>query len=419
MTGSILNVSTLVIGGGILGVTYCAKAAMDSSTDTILCVRLSDTERPNCESIRNQGIFQSGIRYAGQDFALAEAMNSSGNELHLTALIGNDAHRGLTQMLPEQEEEFLSTITGTFFETMIQKISADEARKLSPPFCEDGLAHYLMPERHLAIPAIMESYRALARRHGVHFRTVSGAHLEHSHSPGRACVRIDDTLVYAETLVITAGVGNLAFLDQLKPGNPWQVQRTPLLVLEGEPELKAQVFYDRKNKVSVSAYQPNPPRLSRGCMVFGTSVKPNLIDHRKLPLTRSITQQEGEEVRARISPWISRLNQHGARFRYTGGFEPIRSDEPEHFRHRIETFAASSEQHNVFVAFCGRATLAEFAADDLLAATRALPRQKFKDYDKNFSSLGIPWFEPVRMHFEDSFRTLDDLEKKEPEPSND
>lgn len=63
MPSQVPFIDLVIVGGGALGTLLAARIEEIGLDLTVACFRLQDRPDPNAESLRNLGLFQSGLRY--------------------------------------------------------------------------------------------------------------------------------------------------------------------------------------------------------------------------------------------------------------------------------------------------------------------------------------------------------------------
>jgi glycine/D-amino acid oxidase-like deaminating enzyme len=401
-------VDVAIVGGGILGTLVAARMRDLPTRLRVICLRRRDAERPNAESLRNQGWSQSGLRYQTIDKVTAELMWTSRGELHDWLGVQQSDVTGVTQMSAADEEGFVARIERSPWEAKVRKLDKDEAKQLVGNFWDEEGVCFAVPEHHLDISRLMTSARARARTAGVEFREVDAVEID-ERSLGTSSIRLlaDQNEVEAGVVVFTAGCGNLPFLHLLKSPQRYQLRQTPLLVVMGPPITRTPVFYDSKNGISVISHDPCRT-ISKGCMIIGTKFsEPRNIMQYDDADKRIISREEANQILEQAERYIPELGFSRYSYRFTAGWEPIPPD-LNHFKPQV--FFANEEHRHIIFAFSGRATLSAFVSEEVVKKIKyAVRLQNNKAVELvDLSLIGTPWVQKIQMHYEDYYNELND-----------
>jgi len=389
-----------IIGGGILGVVLAHEAAAAGFKPVVF--RLSDEEVPFADSLRNQSWLQSGLRYVRHNAPLAQRMWAFGRRLHEALGVPVPSGRGVFKLQSKDVPIFLEDVRNLGVTTDVKELTAEEADRLLGRHYESGHHYYSTPESPFDEAKLIRQGREQAeRRNAVFCEIAKPAEIIPlaGQSPSHR-IRVDGKEMEFGTTILAAGAGNIPLLETLGGQVRIKIVQTPLLVLPGAPTIETAIFIDRSSKFSLVAHPPGRGR-SDGCMVFAAEVNEPIGLH-CLPSGRKVHPDKRAALRAAVpDPLKSRL----AQSRVTAGWElSVVRDEAE--LHTAEPFIESAQGHDdIVIAMPGRATLALYAAERIMAKLRR--RKSPKDEDSAVSSSWNPM--SIRMHHEDYYdHRLDD-----------
>lgn len=411
MAGPAYKVDVAIVGCGALGTLVAAEMRVLGEEITVAAFRLSDRARPQAESLRNQGWWQSGIRYVTPDPIAGLAMREARSELreYLGAKTGEDI--GIIQMDAADEPRFLAQ-EGSIFRREIRKLPKRRAQQLLGSVWDDSSVCYEVPEQHLDIPTMIETARDFAVQQKVVFREVNEVRLERQRGYPSVRLVVDGQRVEALVVVFTAGCGNLRFMEELGHEEKYKIHQTPLLVVSGSPAVQVPIVVDRKNGMSIVSHRPCD-RIANGCMIIGAA-KGKPIPAYSEASERCVTESEAESILSVVGRILPSLRSDSTAYRFTAGWEPLPPN-GSHVSPRVLPFPANHEHHDVLFAFCGRATLALDAARDVVKAIGQILSSIYRGKRTRghlTARLGETWTDPVRMHFYDYYAAINDYHGK-------
>jgi FAD dependent oxidoreductase len=394
------------------GATLAARAREIKRGLQVVCFRLNDAQLPSGETLRNQGISQSGVRYLASPH-VAEAMHASGLGLQMLVGIHPPRAQGVIQMSKERALQFEEQIGLAKFDARVRRLSENEARSLITRFFDPDAVSYRTQENYFHFASAMLAARDIAQQDGVIFREITTLEVHEQKSFPSLRLVADGCAYEANAVVFAAGGGNIPFLKKLKPDHGYRIRQTPLLVVPGPPSIQAKVFYDSIHKQSIVAHKPST-RITTGCMVIGTEKGRSFIDQYCSADQREIPEAAAKEVLDHLTPQMPELaspNSH----RFTAGWEVIDPEGTDHTVHILK-FPEDHAHHDVIFVFPGRATLAFYAAGLAITALKQILRTTSKAQGTGAApdaTAGRSWEErDAKMHFEDYYNHMDDRKKK-------
>jgi len=400
-------VDVLLVGGGILGTVLAARMNELGPDLRVLGLRLTDSPAPNAESLRNQGMFQSGIKFLQYPVLAGEMLNRRSRLLEFLGMQSRQLS-GVMQVPTIKAEKFWKRISKSIFERTVKELSDDQARALIGPFWKEDSFCVSIPDNHLDVATAMLAAREIARAKKIEFREIERLEILGRAAPGLPIrVKVDEHIVEAGLIVFTAGCGNIPYMNQLDPGHNYKIQQTPLIVIRGGPPVLAPVVFDNTNHVTISSRQPCD-RIRSGCMVIGTQGSRRLIDPFCTAPQRDVCDKEKEELVDRLSPLIPIID---GKHSFTAGWEPLPLYKGRHVIPAVRGFPPGHEHRGILFAFCGRATVAMQAVDLILQELALLTKEgrilKSAQFP-TFADLGTPWTAPIWMHYEDPYAMWND-----------
>lgn len=364
--------------------------------------RLSDSRAPSADSLRNQAWLQSGLRYAAKDLDLARLMWVYGRTLHEYLSLPVPTGRGLFQLATEDDARTLEQYALDIKVGQIDRLSKQEAaRLLGEHHRLDGIV-IATPEAPFNEGLLIQEAREFARAKGALFQEVSSPiQFLPRRSGGKQRMLIDGEIHEFGNVVLAAGAGNLPLLSSLGGQIGIKLRQTPLLVIPGPPSIKSPILLDRPGGFSLIAHAPGTSRPD-GCMIFGADVHED-VDFTE-PKDRVISPLKKQELLDSLPDCMKNWNPAN---RLTAGVEvfPVVDGTTLPTVRPYVEFARDCP--GVVVAMPGRATLALYAAEQVMAKLA-----KVSDLRSSTSAdlNGPTWdrAQDVHMHHESYYDHLND-----------
>src|SRR5689334_22709965 len=147
MPKSKLHADLVIVGGGVLGTLLAARARKElGASVSVVGLRLKDWPHPRAESLRNQGLAQSGLRYL-QTPKIAQIMRASLSMLFDFCSMRAPDAKGVMQMPLEDRDEFRASIAGTGYEREVHEMTTDQARDALGPLWDARACSFVVPEQ--------------------------------------------------------------------------------------------------------------------------------------------------------------------------------------------------------------------------------------------------------------------------------
>ncbi|MGE3336022.1 MAG: FAD-dependent oxidoreductase [Rhodospirillaceae bacterium] len=390
-----------IIGGGILGVVL-ANEAIEAGFRPVV-FRLSDQRVPFADSFRNQAWLQSGLRYVRHNPDLALRMWTYGRRLHEVIGVPKPTGRGLFQLRTADDvTAFLEDAKKLGILNEVEPVKPDEARKLLGPHHQSGAYVYSSPESPFDEAKLIRRGREQAERkvggRNAIFCQIAQP-VEIVPTPGKSPshrLLIDGDEMEFGTTILAAGAGNIPLLKALGDQVEIKIQQTPLLVLPGDPTIRAPILVDRFDETSQYSVVAHPPGSCRvdGCMVFAADVHEPIGSYR-LPSEREVDPKKRQALLDALPAPLK-----GRAHRFTAGWELAPVANGTALR-TTEPFVDTARGHtDIVIAMPGRATLALYAAERVIERLKKRPAP-----DRDFKTvLRTQWdSSSIRMHHEDYY----------------
>lgn len=394
-----------IIGGGILGTGLAALAAMAGHPPLVL--RLPDEERPNADTLRNQGWLQSGVIYRLKDFsseddyvALANRTFFSGRSMLEECRLPHSPGRGIISVKNpkriaelERKRDLLGVSSDEFHRLEVGEIPAG-----LKDVTDSGSVYYRIPDCPFDEAAVLEYLRNVARSYDADFvQLAEPVRLERDGSMTR--IRYGDCVFDSPVTAIAAGAGSFELVRQIGRQLDGELRRTPLLVSHSPELVPCPVFVDLDR--GYSAVKHVLADLPFGAAVVGTKAKLQPAPF-AAAADRKVLETERVEFEEYLHPELRRTLLPG---RFTAGYEviPLRSTGVSAYEPWIVVF------DNVLFASPGRATIgwsaSQEALDHVIEMILAQSEQPVVHTPDPYSS----WQHPVQMHYMPTY-SFNDLE---------
>lgn len=386
-----------IAGGGILGLAIAALASQRGYR--VLVARLGDQGRPRADTLRNQGWLQSGIMYINR-FAtnrdrgrvLAKQMYAAGVDMLHDLEIPEATSSGVLRVRTPADAQLLEADAALLRLPGVSPFVDRAAlnRELGP-LLEEGI-YYKIPDSPFPEAEVLARLRGIAERHGTRFLIVDQPMQFESSARSESGVRLrnSDHQVDSRVTIAAAGAGTLQLLQDLRLDPQIAIQQTPLLVLNGVPNVATPLFADRARGFSLVRHPCGRGGSKRDAIVVGTKVVRRV--EFALPDAREISKEDIEEFASCLPPALSHEMPRG---RFTAGYEVVNDDSGlEYFEPDVRRVAGF---RGLWVAMPGRATMGLFVAREVLQAIeRELgpPRQ-----GQNNGRAASEWRGDILMHY--------------------
>lgn len=409
------SIDLLIVGGGILGAAVAASAAMRGWAVHVL--RLSDSERPRADTLRNQSWLQSGIMHM-EDFrrrgnreaglVLARRMFVGGRRMlrDLEIPVPDDAQRGILCVKDRNQADNLKEDARELkISKLVEELGAEEAASRLGALYDSSETYFTIPDVPFDEAAVLTRYRDIAVSEGAVFCEVDEP-VEFAKAEDSACgfvVKAAGEELSARLTLAVSGAGNQVFFEQLGLEKPFSLQQTPLLVVPGTNITTAPIYADRSKRFSY-VYQDTADEKCDGAMIVGTGVKRKGVAHCH-PEERRILEEDVERFESVLpAPIKERLD--GAR--YTAGREVIPNSAAISF---LQPWLEQSiEFPTLMFGFPGRATLSQVTAGMIIEKIAPSLSGNPKTKREGVRPLGArPWSANVSMHYESVYSFNDAL----------
>lgn len=407
----------------------------------VLCLRLDDGGSPCCETLRNQGWLQSGARYyrigitSGNDQLVADSyrMHKSGEitRLQVAGVVG-PASMGILRM--REDDDWPEHVLGGFVSDKVsvpafsmhplplEAVRARCAERLCPsdgrymstaeiPFEEDQLMEDL--RRKIRAPGRPARLRVLS----------TPAHLFRlDQEPARVLCRVtdggQDWIIDPQRLVIAAGAGTPALLEDLDCPLGLTVKKTPLLVGPIDDQMGSTVLEERVRRLTLASHVA----AGKVIAVAGVGVEDMKLVDKELSRQQLAAEQVYgapsrcicESVAAVVDTRVTGV--FTGPYRVTAGYEPFVNGQADW----LPLLRAISPGSNAVVALPGRATLAAAVADEChesefegggwqVAPQPLRPPTPLGPWPQ---LPGTDWTDAIHMHYHTPYDSLNDVESK-------
>jgi glycine/D-amino acid oxidase-like deaminating enzyme len=242
-----------VIGGGIVGAVIAHMAAVAGFRTMLF--RRCDLQKPEADTLRNHGWFQSGLLYGRDQPLAADTMRWAGPRLLHEYGIPRPAERGLFRVKTEAEATgLLETARRLDLMSQVDRLTEAEARNLLGPFHRPGLLVFRVPDGPFDQAALLEAIRGECVRAGAVLRDVETAVVLEPRvdEPGRFRVMTEDGPLDPDVTVVATGCMIAEVLRPLGIEPELRVQRSPLLNMAAGNHLEgAPLLVDRHTNLTV------------------------------------------------------------------------------------------------------------------------------------------------------------------------
>lgn len=392
----------IIVGGGILGVMLAAAAAALGLRPLVL--RLSDRPRPRAETVRNQGLLQSGATHRIRDFPSKDAFREFGQQAYF---VGRDTLKECGLPLPTELGLLITSDPARiaelheartllrFPEDEFRQLEPDEAQRLRGEHWDPEAAHFHIPDAPFDEARVLEYYRAAAKAEGAVFLNLEEpARLSRLANGVR--IAFDGYRIDAPLVVVAAGAGSFELMAGYGVTLNGTLQRTPLRVAEAPPSMPVSVIVDSNRGWSAVRHcrAADSPAIVMGTRAHCKNVKFADAFERNIPDAKKL------EFLIRTPPPFDRLPG-----RFTAGYEvvPAPGVTPSRFSPWIETHG------DVIFASPGRATIAKVAVNEALVKIMQHRIAKPGETTLFDRSQCREWNEAIEMHFMGSY-DFDDSE---------
>lgn len=222
----------LILGGGILGTLIAWEAT--TRGHQVVCVRRSDAQAPEAETLRNQAWLQSGLvphRRIGVDDALT--MWVEGRRMLRDLAFDPDAgDPGVLRAPDDVVDDIEKAIDEMVLRNFVKPLSPSTAQQRAGVFFRQGGTFYEIPDRPFPEAEIVQDARdrALATRLA-RFIEVQGPASMRRLGQTIEVTANGETLV-GDAFVLAAGYGSLQLLDSLPFSHGLKATSTPLVVIK-------------------------------------------------------------------------------------------------------------------------------------------------------------------------------------------
>jgi glycine/D-amino acid oxidase-like deaminating enzyme len=394
-----------IIGAGILGTAIAALAAMAGYQPLVL--RLPDDDRPNADTLRNQGWLQSGIMYSLDEFSdhddyavLANRTFFAGRSMLAECGIPHSTEFGIISVKDSErirQLELKRTLLGMPNEDFRLLERSEFPAGLTDVTASDS-AYYRIPDCPFDEAAVLRALRDIARSHNADF--VQLTHPVQLEAAGAATrIRYGGHVFESPVIVIAAGAGSFHLVNQIGGQLDGELRRTPLLVSHSPQLVPCSVFVDWDS--GYSAVKHAAPGLPNGAAVVGTKAR-----LQPAPIVsaadRRIPENERLKFERCLHPALAKSLLPG---RFTAGYEviPRRTTGLTAYDPWIVPFG------NVLFASPGRATIGWLAAQEALEKTiEMIEAASFRRVVHSPDPL-LTWQHPIHMHYTTQY-SFNDLE---------
>jgi len=386
----------LIVGGGLLGLCV-AYQAVKRNHRVLLC-RLSDAERPQADTLRNQSWLQSGLRYIGpldedERTLLAKEMLAGGLDLHDELGIPKPKGFGIVRLGSAAEAEKLERDGARMGVDVVRLDNQAQIRAVLGEFYAPDSIYYATPEIPFDEPMLLRRLREVIRDEGGLVREIpEPVEIIPGEDSAEFTIRLDrQTVCRPRMTVLAAGAGNVPLLESMRlPRRPnLELYQTPLLVVPMTTMRGARIFQDRVRRFSVISHPPSDG-IPNGAMVIGT-VEGTRTNFCRAP-ERRIPRGDLDAFWA-----IDCLRQFQLAGRFTAGFE-VAVDGKQSVYPWVSRLSS-----NLIAAIPGRATMcmrvAKGIANELGSAVSS----------EGGVNVGTEWVEQIYMHHDPYYGRLNDV----------
>jgi FAD dependent oxidoreductase len=235
-----------IVGGGILGRVVAYLAGLAGWEDVIV-FQSGDGTALTADSQRNHSWFQSGLLYGASNPVAAEKMMLSGKNLMRAAAVPEPTDRGIFRTDRRDADDLLGRSEA--LRIKVRRMSQDEALDALGPFYVDGFEHFSVPDTVMDEATILQRLQLRAQGFGVSFRV---AKITARRSNGYTFLDVDGRQLQPSRLLLCAGAGNVALLEQLELDSPLHIFQSPLLVMNCGVAMKVPLLADISKSMSTS-----------------------------------------------------------------------------------------------------------------------------------------------------------------------
>jgi glycine/D-amino acid oxidase-like deaminating enzyme len=411
------DIDLLVLGGGILGVGVAALAA--ALGYSVMLIRLGDEDRPQAETLRNQGWLQSGMMYVNRfkgnrkaGLKLAKKMYAWGHTM-LTRLgipIPDENNRAILRVrTPQEGVQILSDARDLKISKFVRQLAESESQAKLGSLFEEGSLYYSLPDIPFDEAAVLEVLRQNAvSDEALLLNTKTPARLiPDSGVAGRFNCEWEGGTLSPRVTVLAAGAGNYPLLEQLGVSPPMTLRQTPLLVVRDELSTTVPIYADRTRGFSF-VRQSLHTASGGAALVVGTNVHRDNVPFRAA-VDRRISEKEVEDFKKCLPPVLEACVSTG---RFTAGYEliPDSSVRKGYFEDWVTDVGGYP---GLIMASPGRATLGLMTAQQVVRRASKLlgAPSPSKGRDPSLVTTSS-WDDEIHMHFEDYY-SFDDSKKDE------
>lgn len=403
----------VIVGCGIEGLMTGLIAAEHGLKDVVV-YDVPESKNLGPDSLRNHAWLQSGLLYSDKKNRPAGLrMWAWGRRMHEILGLSIPDIPGVFRLHGETSADaFREWATDLKILNTIHLLDEGRARMMLGAFYQEGFIHYQVPDTLFKEADIMNKAKYLARENGVHFRKSRVDFIPEPNCPIGFLIKTDDGVVEAKFVILCAGRGILALLNQLGVEHPLTVFQSCLLRVRCGDVMQIPLLVDISEGMPTSGLSvvqhtslALPPD---GCLVIGNKARRAL--QAEEILLRKVTPDEDYNLRKMVPlGLIPEERGHALSVIACCKTEALVKTPESSVNSLVKTPESSVDswkeswpQHPGLVAVVpGKATLSLYAAYEALKLIRP---------GEDFSSIAPPGMElsdPFIMHQE---HELDELE---------
>ena len=359
------EVELAIVGGGIVGI-WCALFAAERGIDVALYC-LSNREKPHADTMRNHSWLHSGLFYA-RDIRAVELRGCFDMGMRMFEALGlqKPDERGIFSCADEAAADaFQRDAERLSLGKQVDTLSDRHARASLGPFFRKGSLHFSVPDTYFRESLVLSKAREAAAQAGAALIEVeTDTPVTFRPERGAAAGFVLETPtgdVEAGSVIVAAGFGTPALLDQLGVVSPVTVYRSPLMRLGGAADMRVPLFVDRTSGLSVirHATAAAPPE---ECLVIGDRQRRRV--DAGLSSSRTVSAEERQRL-FEIVPRAIRPSVSDASYRMYAGFktEPPPGDDG---RSISPVIVSPAEYPQLWMAIPIKASLGYWTADQVL-----------------------------------------------------
>lgn len=406
----------LVVGGGLLGMSTAVMAAREKRR--VLVCRRSDKITPHADTLRNQSWLQSGLRYLIDsnhplDIALARRMVESRQSLFRAVGLWAPWPGDKTAIIRvATENDGAKLVKDALVTLRLPGVNQVDPREIADdlgPFYERSGFYYTFPDVVFDQPALLDLLRIQLESLGGRVCEVDALDLVRDDNrvpPFRLKIRSKE-LTPPSMTILAAGAANLQLLRPFNVDQNFVWFRTPLFVLPKTLMGNVRIFFDTVRRFAVVNH-PRSARVREGATVI-SAVGGHRVAFPPSP-ERKVTRDDCERIRTKLQHFLPDLEKIG---RFTAGFEladseTLKTTKPP--KHATAQPCVRTICDGLIAAYPGRAGLSMSVANSEI-------RDEVRRH-KNRGSVRTPplslsepdWRDPIHMHQDDYYASLDDAE---------